>query len=823
MNDDVALLNESEQALSLDDEDFVDGNYPVIALRDVVMFPGVVAPLFVGRVTSIEALEYAIEDKHNVLMLVSQKDAEEDDPNFSGLYSMGCLGVVLQMLKMPDKTVKVLIEGRVRASIATGLKDEPFLMAQVKVEPSLPIEGNHHVEASMRSMLMQFEQFLSLNKKLPAEIISAVNGIDDIGKLVDAIASHTQLKQGDKQRILEELNPIKRADLLMNMLENEVNMLLIERKIHNRVKQQMDNTQLKYFLNEKMTALQEELRDIEGESPSDIEAFEKKIMTLGLSEEAREKASSELDKLKMMSPMSSEATVIRHYLDWLLGLPWSSRSKVNKNIEKAQVVLDKDHYGLDKVKERILEYLAVEKRSKKLRGPILCLVGPPGVGKTSLGASIAKATNREFVRLSLGGVRDEAEIRGHRKTYIGAMPGKIIQKLVRCKRSNPLFMLDEIDKMGMDYRGDPASAMLEVLDPSQNHQFNDHYLEVDFDLSDIMFIATANSMNIPHALLDRMEIIFLGGYTEREKLMIARNYLISKQIQENGLKAKELTFSAGALLNIIRHYTHEAGVRELDRCLGKIARKVVRKLVTGKRTKPVYHITSSSLVQYLGVPRYHYGIADKSDRIGQVYGLAWTESGGDLLTLESVVMPGKGNLHHTGSLGEVMQESIQAAMTVVKSRSSQLGLEGFDFDAHDIHVHAPEGATPKDGPSAGIGMCVALASALAKVPVKSSVAMTGEITLCGEVLPIGGLKEKLLAAVRGGIKQVIIPEKNRKDLKDIPKEVATHLMITPVKWVDEVFAHALAEWPIKAKPNPGNDVVIPTSQSVEVAEEQRSH
>jgi ATP-dependent Lon protease len=801
-----------------------NGVYPVLALRDVVIFPGTVAPLFVGRPSSIAALDHAMTKKDNAVMLLTQKDAEQEEPSFAGLYDIGCLGVLLQILKMQDGTVKVLVEGKRRAKVSEVSGSTAFLSADVTVMASETVAMHGKDSALGRTLMSQFEQFIGLNKKMPGEVINAVANIDDLGRLIDTIASHMPLAQNDKQTVLEYVDVTKRGECLLGLLEAQISMILVERKIHQRVKQQMDTTQLKFYLAEKLSAVQEELKEIDGSELSDIEGYEKKILTLGLSEEAQVKAKDELDKLKMMPPMSSEATVVRHYLDCLLALPWNKRSKINKNIDKAQSILDKDHYGLNKVKERILEYLAVEQRTKKLRGPILCLVGPPGVGKTSLGESIARATKREFVRLSLGGVRDESEIRGHRKTYIGAMPGKILQKLALCKKNNPLFMLDEIDKMGMDFRGDPASAMLEVLDPSQNHSFNDHYIEVDFDLTGIMFIATANSMDIPHALLDRMEIIHLSGYTEREKIMIAKNYLIDKQLKQNGLKAGELTFTQAAIAHIIRHYTHEAGVRDLERRIEKIARKIVRKLISQKYQRTSYLVTAKNIVQYLGVKAYSFDIVDEEDRIGQVTGLAWTEFGGDILTLEAALIPGKGNTSYTGSLGDVMQESIKAALTVIKSRSQQFNLQAIDFETNDIHVHVPEGATPKDGPSAGIGMCVALASAFSRIPVRSGIAMTGEITLRGAVLPIGGLKEKLLAALRSQVKHVIIPHKNIKDLKEVPKDVLEGLIITPVKWIDEVFVHALQTWPIKmdvtaAKPT----TIVPSADIESSSDEKRSH
>ncbi len=818
----VLDTDESEDEVLLDDIEvkqhddapvcFDSGKYPVLPLRDVALMPGTVMPFFVGRASSIKALEASLDHYDGCIMMLAQRDAELEHPDFDDLFSVGCLGKVLQVHNIPgEDTVKVLVEGRERASVLDYILDAPFMVVDVRVEKTESRAIDLKKDTIARTLLAQFEQYVSLNKKMPSEIVSAMSNLTELGRLVDGIVSHAPFNLEDKQILLEEFDVVVRSECLVALLESEINMLMVERKIHQRVKQQMDNTQLKYFLTEKLSAVQDELKEIDGGEGSEIANFERKIAGLGLSEEAQEKAKNELDKLKMMSPMSSEATVVRHYLDWLLGLPWSSRSKINKNLDKAEKTLNEDHYGLEKIKERILEYLAVEQRSKSTKGPILCLVGPPGVGKT---LNPLPRLPTVLLCVVLGGVRDEAEIRGHRKTYIGAMPGKVVQKLVRCKKNNPLFMLDEIDKMGMDFRGDPASALLEVLDPSQNHQFNDHYLEVDFDLSGIMFIATANSLDIPHALMDRMEIIQLSGYTEREKCMIARNYLITKQLKEAGLKSKELSFTDGALIEIVRYYTHEAGVRGLDRSIAKIARKVVLKLVKGQ-AKKTFSIKASSVESYLGVRNYQYDKVDEQEKIGQVTGLAWTELGGDILTLEAAVIPGKGETAYTGSLGDVMQESIQAALTVIKSRMDQFHLTASDFEDKNIHVHVPEGATPKDGPSAGIGMCVALASAIARMPVKSGFAMTGEITLRGEVLAIGGLKEKLLAAVRSGVKHAIIPKENVKELKDIPKEVMQALTITPVKWIDEVFALSLSQWPMPPR--------RPVKSTTQVSVKKTSH
>ena len=825
-NDDLNDTSESKQddgevlfdsKLQVEDEDFSSeqGEYPVLPLRDMVIMPGTVAPLFVGRPSSIKAVEDALASHAGMIFLTAQLNPDLENPNVEDIFEVGCLGKILQVLSVPEEekdTLKVLVEGRMRATMAGCLQTEPYMIADVDIQPKNEMTIDPKTHTLTRSLLSQFEEYVALNKKLPSEILSAMSAIRELGKLVDGIVSHSPLLFEDKQMLLEEDDIALRAEALIALLESEINMLTIDKKIHQRVKRQMDNTQLKYFLTEKLSAVQDELKEIDGSDSTEIGQLEEKIKTVGLSPEATEKAKGEIEKLKMMSPMSSEATVVRHYLDWLLGLPWSSKSKINKNLNKAEEVLNQDHFGLEKVKERILEYLAVDQMSKRAKGPILCLVGPPGVGKTSLGESIAKATNRAFVRLSLGGVRDESEIRGHRKTYIGAMPGKIIQKLVRCKKNNPLFMLDEIDKMGMDFRGDPASALLEVLDPSQNHNFNDHYLEVDFDLSGTMFIATANSLDVPHALRDRMEIIHLTGYTEKEKRVIAEKYLIDKAKKDAGLKVDELHFSDCAVLHMIRHYTHEAGVRELERCIAKVARKMILKIVREMKANksnamkaetpsdkppaidPLVKI--SNIEDFLGVMRYDFDKVGKQDQIGQVTGLAWTELGGDILTLETAIVPGKGDINCTGSLGEVMQESIQAALTVIKSRMHQFNLTAKDFETHDVHVHVPEGATPKDGPSAGIGMSVALASAYSRIPVRSGIAMTGEITLRGEVLPIGGLKEKLLAALRSGVKHVIIPKDNEKDLKEVPDDVTQALKISPVSKVDEVFALALSHWPL---------------------------
>src|SRR5271163_3639166 len=765
--------------------------YPVLPLRDIVVFPHMIVPLFVGREKSIRALEEVMKSDKPIL-LATQKNAADDDPAPDAIFSAGTLASVLQLLKLPDGTVKVLVEGSTRAQVTQFMPGDGFFQAEARAvadEPIEKIEG----EALSRSVVSEFESYVKLNKKISPEVVSAVNQIDDYGKLADTIASHLAVKLSDKQAILEMRSIAKRFEKCLALMESEISVLQVEKRIRTRVKRQMEKTQREYYLNEQMKAIQKELGDEDGKD--ELAELEEKIKRTKLSKEAREKAQHEIKKLRQMSPMSAEATVVRNYLDWLLSIPWNKKSKIKKDLILAEQILDADHFGLEKVKERIVEYLAVQQRANKLTGPILCLVGPPGVGKTSLGKSIAKATGREFVRMSLGGVRDEAEIRGHRRTYIGSMPGKVIQSMRKAKTSNPLFLLDEIDKLGADYRGDPSSALLEVLDPEQNSTFNDHYLEVDFDLSDVMFVCTANSLNIPAPLLDRMEVIRIPGYTEDEKSNIARRYLLPKQVKQNGLKDGELVLADPAIHDMIRFYTREAGVRNLEREISKIGRKAVKQLLMAPAEKTVT-VDSKNLDKYLGVRRFRYGKAEESNRVGQVTGLAWTEVGGELLTIEAAVVAGKGKLTHTGQLGEVMQESIQAAMTVVRSRSTMLGLDVDFYQKADVHIHVPEGATPKDGPSAGVGMCTALISALTKIPVRSDVAMTGEITLRGEVLPIGGLKEKLLAAHRGGITTVLIPDDNTKDLAEIPDNIKEKLDIRSVKWIDEVLQVALTHMPV---------------------------
>jgi ATP-dependent Lon protease len=768
-------------------------NIPVLPLRDVVVFPHMVIPLFVGRRKSIRALEQAMESGKQI-MLVAQKSASDDDPTPESIHVIGTIASILQLLKLPDGTVKVLVEGERRAVVQNYLDTEEYFSAQVALLEALPLTDKEG-EALMRSVLNEFDQYVKLNMKIPPEILTSLAGIDDPGRLADTVAAHLSLKIEDKQQILMVQDVRERLEKILTVLESEIDLLQVEKRIRGRVKRQMEKSQREYYLNEQMKAIQKELGELE-EGPNEAEELAKKIEKAGMSKEAREKAESELKKLKMMSPMSAEATVVRNYIDWLVNVPWKKRNKIQKDLLKAEEILEKDHYGLEKVKERILEYLAVQQRVNKLKGPILCLVGPPGVGKTSLGQSIARATNRKFVRMSLGGVRDEAEIRGHRRTYIGSLPGKIIQNLSKAKVRNPLFMLDEVDKMAMDFRGDPSSALLEVLDPEQNHAFNDHYLEVDYDLSDVMFIATANTLNIPPPLLDRMEVIRLSGYTDDEKINIAMRYLIPKQLKNNGLKENELHLPEKTVRDITRYYTREAGVRNLEREIAKICRKVTKELLLNT-TKPekTISVTPKSLEKYLGVRRYRYGTAEVTNQVGQVTGLAWTEVGGELLTIEAVIVPGKGKLTITGKLGDVMQESIQAAMSVVRARAAKLGIMPDFYQKHDFHLHVPEGATPKDGPSAGIAMCTAMVSALTKIPVRAEVAMTGEITLRGEVLPIGGLKEKLLAAHRGNLKVVLIPEENRKDLTEIPKNIRDSLDIRPVRWVDQVLEAALERLP----------------------------
>jgi ATP-dependent Lon protease len=763
---------------------------PLLPLRDVVVFPHMVIPLFVGRPKSIKALEAAMEVGKSI-MLVAQKNASKDDPVAADIYEIGCVSNILQMLKLPDGTVKVLIEGAQRARIASIDDSGAHFTCELSTIPDGEDPGAE-VEALRRAILAQFDQYVKLNKKIPPEILTSLNGIDDAGRLADTIAAHLPIKIEQKQNILETLAVGERLEKLLAQIETELDILQVEKRIRGRVKRQMEKSQREYYLNEQVKAIQKELG--EGEDGADMEEIERKIKAARMPTEARKKAEAELKKLKLMSPMSAEATVVRNYIDVLVGLPWKKKSRINNDLTNAEKVLDEDHYGLDKVKERILEYLAVQQRVEKVKAPILCLVGPPGVGKTSLGQSIARATNRKFVRMALGGVRDEAEIRGHRRTYIGSMPGKILQSLTKAGVRNPLFLLDEVDKMGMDFRGDPSSALLEVLDPEQNHTFVDHYVEVDYDLSDVMFVATANSLNIPPALLDRMEVIRLSGYTEDEKVSIAQRYLLPKQQKNTGLKAGELAVAEGAIRDIVRYYTREAGVRALERELSKICRKVVKTLLLKKEEKKV-HVTAKNLDKFLGVRRFSFGIAEKANQVGQVTGLAWTEVGGELLTIEAVAVPGKGKTTFTGKLGDVMQESIKAAMTVVRRRQSRLGIKAGFHERLDIHIHVPEGATPKDGPSAGIAMTTALVSVLTDIPVRADVAMTGEITLRGEVLPIGGLKEKLLAAHRGGIKTVLIPEENVKDLPEIPDNVKNRLEIVPVKWIDRVLELALERAP----------------------------
>ncbi|EGR4345280.1 endopeptidase La [Vibrio cholerae] len=763
---------------------------PVLPLRDVVVYPHMVIPLFVGREKSIQCLEAAMDNNKQVL-LVAQKKAETDEPKVADLFEVGTVATILQLLKLPDGTVKVLVEGQQRAKITQFYEEEYFFAdAQYLVTPEL---DEREQEVVVRSAINQFEGFIKLNKKIPPEVLTSLNGIDEAARLADTIAAHMPLKLVDKQKVLELLDVSERLEFLMGQMESEIDLLQVEKRIRTRVKKQMEKSQREYYLNEQMKAIQKELGEMD-DAPDEFETLKKKIEESKMPKEARDKAEQELHKLKMMSPMSAEATVVRSYIDWMVNVPWTKRSKVKKDLSKAEEILNADHYGLERVKERILEYLAVQNRINKLKGPILCLVGPPGVGKTSLGRSIAAATGRQYVRMALGGVRDEAEIRGHRRTYIGSMPGKLIQKMAKVGVKNPLFLLDEIDKMSSDMRGDPASALLEVLDPEQNNSFNDHYLEVDYDLSDVMFVATSNSMNIPGPLLDRMEVIRLSGYTEDEKLNIAKDHLVSKQVERNGLKPSEIVIEDSAIVGIIRYYTREAGVRGLEREISKICRKAVKKILLDKGVKTVV-VNQQNLKEFLGVQRFDYGKAEESNRIGQVNGLAWTEVGGDLLTIETQSMPGKGKLTQTGSLGDVMQESIQAAMTVVRSRAEKLGINPDFYEKKDIHVHVPEGATPKDGPSAGIAMCTALVSSLTGNPVKAEVAMTGEITLRGEVLPIGGLKEKLLAAHRGGIKTVLIPKDNERDLEEIPDNVIADLQVLPVQWIDEVLKVALEQDP----------------------------
>ena len=788
---------------------------PLLPLRDVVVFPHMVIPLFVGRPKSIKALEAAMAGDDHQIMLVAQKTAGQDEPKPDDLFDVGCIATILQMLKLPDGTVKVLVEGSKRAHVQSVTEEDELFIATLQ-----PLVNNNEstseIEALRRAVVSQFDQYVKLNKKIPAEILASVSGIDDAGRLADTIAAHLPLKLEQKQEVLELASVQQRLENLYGQLEREVDILNVEKKIRGRVKRQMEKSQREYYLNEQVKAIQKELG--EGEDGADIEDLEKKIKAARMPKLALKKVESELKKLKLMSPMSAEATVTRNYIDTLVQLPWSKKTKIKQDLAEAEKVLNEDHYGLERVKDRILEYLAVQKRVDKVKAPILCLVGPPGVGKTSLGQSVARATGRKYVRMALGGVRDEAEIRGHRRTYIGAMPGKILQNLTKIGTRNPLFLLDEIDKMGMDFRGDPSSALLEVLDPEQNHTFADHYAEVDFDLSDVMFVATSNSMNIPPALLDRMEVIRLAGYTEDEKNHIAQRYLLPKQMKLNGLKENELEVTESAILGIIRYYTREAGVRALEREISKICRKVVKGVQLGTYKDKV-EVREENLNDFLGVRKFDYGHAEKQNQVGQVVGLAWTEVGGDLLTIEAAVMPGKGNIIRTGSLGDVMKESMEAARTVVRSRAHRLGIADELFEKRDIHLHVPDGATPKDGPSAGAAMTTALVSALTGIPVRANVAMTGEITLRGEVTAIGGLKEKLLAAHRGDIKTVLIPEENVKDLQEIPENVKNHLEIIPVRWIDRVLEIALERMP---EPLSDEPVVVPPAVAAKTGDETRS-
>src|SRR5712672_3117683 len=774
--------------------------YPLLPLRDVVVFPHMVIPLFVGRPKSIKAMEIAMEAGKSIL-LVAQKSAAKDEPTAEDLYKIGCISNILQMLKLPDGTVKVLVEGSQRARIQTIDDMRSHYVAEATAVPADAGEVTE-IEAMRRALIAQFDQYVKLNKKIPPEILTSLAGIEEAGRLADTIAAHLPLKLEQKQQVLEMFEVKARLEHLLSQLESEIDILQVEKRIRGRVKRQMEKSQREYYLNEQVKAIQKELG--EGEDGADLEEMEKRIKAARMPKEARKKVEAELKKLRLMSPMSAEATVVRNYIETLVNLPWKKRSKISRDIKQAQEILDKDHYGLEKVKERIVEYLAVQTRVDKMKAPILCLVGAPGVGKTSLGQSIARATNRKFVRMSLGGVRDEAEIRGHRRTYIGSMPGKILQNMTKVQVRNPLFLLDEVDKMGSDWRGDPSSALLEVLDPEQNHTFTDHYVEVEFDLSEVMFVATANTLNIPPPLLDRMEVIRLSGYTEDEKVNIAVRYLLPKQLKATGLREGELSVSEPAVRDIVRYYTREAGVRALEREVSKICRKAVKQLLTEKKAaEDKMHrisVTPKNLDKFLGVRRYTFGMAEKENQVGQVTGLAWTEVGGELLTIEAATMPGKGKTISTGKLGEVMQESIQAALSVVRARSSKLGVPEDFYQKNDIHVHLPEGATPKDGPSAGIGICTAMVSVLTGIPVRADLAMTGEITLRGEVLVIGGLKEKLLAAHRGGVKTVLIPDENVKDLAEIPDNIKNRLEIHPVKWIDQVLELALERQPEPRKP-----------------------
>ena len=777
--------------------------FPLLPLRDVVVFPHMVIPLFVGRAKSISALEKAMENGKKIA-LVAQHDASQEEPNVDQIYEVGVLANILQMLKLPDGTVKVLVEGKQRIHLQKVYEEECFL-AEIAPLNTIDVDVSE-AEVALRTLISEFESYGKINSKVAPEALGQLKEITNLDRLVDTIAGFIDLKLDDKQFLLEADDLTERLDHVLSYMESELDMHRVEKKIRGRVKKQMEKSQREYYLNEQMKAIQTELGESE-EGQSELDEIQAKVDAAGMSKEAKEKVDSEIKKLKMMSPMSAEAAVVRNYIDWVVQVPWKKRSRVRSDIAAAQTILDEDHYGLEKVKERILEYLAVQQRLKKMKGPILCLVGPPGVGKTSLGKSIAKSTNRKFIRMSLGGVRDEAEIRGHRRTYIGSMPGKVVQNMSKVKTKNPLFLLDEIDKMAADFRGDPASAMLEVLDPEQNNSFADHYLEVDYDLSEVMFVATSNSLDIPGPLLDRMEVIRLEGYTEDEKLNIATRYLLAKQKENNGLRESEIEIESSAILDIIRYYTREAGVRGLEREIAKVCRKVTKQLVMNGELKKVV-VNANNIDEYLGVRKFNFGLAEDENRIGQVTGLAWTSVGGELLTIESVIVPGKGKQTYTGKLGDVMQESIQAAITVVRSRAEGLGLDTSLFAEHDFHVHVPEGATPKDGPSAGIGMCTALISAATGIPVKADVAMTGEITLRGEVLPIGGLKEKLLAAHRGAIKTVIIPHENEKDLVEISDKVKGDLTIVPVKWIDQVLDIALTDAPKAAVSPAKNEKVV---------------
>ena len=784
---------------------------PLLPLRDVVVFPHMVIPLFVGRPKSIKALELAMESDRRI-MLVAQKAAAKDEPAVGDMFDMGAVSTILQMLKLPDGTVKVLVEGQQRARVDAITDAQTHFVATVSPVELQETLDSSELEALRRALLQEFDQYVKLNKKIPPEILTSIASIDDAGRLADTIAAHLPLKLENKQAVLDLADVKERLENLFEQLHREVEILNVDKRIRGRVKRQMEKNQRDFYLNEQVKAIQKELGEGEG---ADLEELEKKIKSAKMPAEARKKAESELKKLKLMSPMSAEATVVRNYIDVLIGLPWSKKTKIKHDLGYAEDVLNQDHYGLDKVKDRILEYLAVQQRVDKVKAPILCLVGPPGVGKTSLGQSIAKATGRKYVRMALGGMRDEAEIRGHRRTYIGALPGKVLQNLSKVKTRNPLFLLDEIDKLGMDFRGDPSSALLEVLDPEQNHAFSDHYVEVDFDLSDVMFVATSNSMNIPPALLDRMEVIRLSGYTEDEKVNIAMRYLLPKQLKNNGLKEEELLITEAAVRDIVRYYTREAGVRSLERELSKICRKVVKGLLL-KKLAPQVVVGPDDLPDYLGVRKYTYGRAEEQNQVGQVVGLAWTEVGGDLLTIEAATMPGKGNIIRTGSLGDVMKESVEAARTVVRSRARKLGILDEAFEKRDVHIHVPDGATPKDGPSAGIAMTTALVSALTGIPVRGDVAMTGEITLRGEVTAIGGLKEKLLAALRGGIKTVLIPEENVKDLQEIPDNVKSGLEIVPVRWIDKVLEVALERKP-SPLPDEEASLIAPAAGTAAVA------